>query len=170
MTKPETDWNLLTQAQISIGWLLESAKNENASLTEYRRQNENCEILNPGILMAYAYIAFVYPKETALNAVDVNDLNFSKFTIEPDKTLKPKDIVRRLRNSIAHGRFTVSPNAEITFEDNCRCGKDPFRARISCGDFGHFVQCFCGKARNTHFAGKKASNRPDAGVMANSRA
>ena len=151
MSKPDTDWNLVTQAQISIGWLFRSAQDENKTLSEYRNESENCEIINPGILMAYAYIVFVYPKETALEAVDVGCLDLSKFSIEPNGDLKPKDVVRRLRNSIAHGRFTVSSEAKIILEDNCKCGKDPFKATISCGDFGAFVQSFCAQARKKHF-------------------
>jgi len=147
-----TDWNLVRQAQISISWLFASANSSDNSvrnaLANFRSQNENCEVINPGILLAYAYIVFVYPRETALEKVSTASLDYSKFTF---KAGKPKDIIRRLRNSIAHGCYSISPKAVITFKDNCRCGNDPFEVEVSCGDFGAFVNSFCDIAKTKYF-------------------
>lgn len=164
MNKPNTDWNLVTQAQISISWLFESVQSKEPKISDYLQQfkmkNEGCDIINPGILMAFAYIAFVYPRETSLfDKIDVSRLDFSKFKfLENVGKLSPKDIVRRLRNSIAHGRYSITPDAKITLEDNCNCGKDPFKAEIICGDFGTFINSFCAEVKAEHF--RKARNKP----------
>ncbi len=140
----ETDWNLVTQAQISISWLFQSTKtndqNVQGALKAFTEEHEGCDIINPGILMAYAYICFVYPRETAIKSIDDKRLDFSKFNITIGQN---KDVLRRLRNSIAHGRFSISSDAKITFTDNRKDGKDPFCAEISCGDLGSFVQSLC---------------------------
>jgi hypothetical protein len=158
MKTTDTDWNLVTQAQISINWLFECVGNQNSGVAQalhsFKERHEDCNLINPGILMAIAYITFVYPRETAINKIDVNRLDFSNFKLE-STTLKPKDIIRRLRNAIAHGDFSVSPQAEITFKDNCRCGKDPFETKISCGHFGSFIQAFSAESKKQHFQRKK---------------
>ena len=158
MKDNRTDWNLVRQAQISILWLYASANSSDNSvrkaLANFRSQNENCEVINPGILLAYAYIAFVYPHETAFKKVSMARLDCSKFTL---KAGKQKDIIDRLRNSIAHGRYSISPDAVITFKDNNSCGNNPFEVEVSCGDFGAFVNSFCDIATSTR--NKAESNK-----------
>jgi hypothetical protein len=164
MNKPDTDWNLVIQARISISWLFESVQIKEPKFSDYlqqfKKKNEGCDIINPGILIAFAYIAFVYPKETSLDMIDVSELDFSKFSFRKDEgEVKPKAIVRRLRNSIAHGRYSIARDAKITFEDNCTCGKDPFTAEIACGDFGAFITSFCTKAKAEYFRKRGSSNK-----------
>jgi len=152
MNHNETDWNLVVQAQISISWLFESSNSQDSNLqaavAKFRAQNENCELINPGILFAYAYITLVYPRETALEKISTTALDCSEFTF---KAGKQKDLIRRLRNSIAHGRYSISSDAVITFKDNCRCGNDPFEVEVSCGDFGSFLHCFCNLSKAKYF-------------------
>lgn len=152
----DTDWNLVVQAQIAIGWIFNSATsvdpNLKASVASYRKKNENCELVNPGLLMSYAYIVFVYPRETAISGIDEANLDFSAFNVSAGDVT-----IRRIRNAIAHGRFSFSSDAQLTLRDNNRNKTDPFEASISAGDFGNFIQSFAGLAKRTYFDGNQDS-------------
>jgi hypothetical protein len=157
LKKEDREWlNLSIQAMISLKWLEEcqTCKDDNLSyrLKQYMEQNQNVPLINPGILMCYSYIAFVYPRESCLKSVNTNKLNFSNFKIKrPLQEIKSENIIRRLRNSISHANFHITPDANIIFKDDNKSHNDPFEAEISCGDFGHFVQSFFAQLKKQAF-------------------
>ena len=99
--------------------------------------------------MAYAYIVFVYPRETIIKEIDEGKLDFSDFDV-----LVGHISVRRIRNAIAHGRFSFSKKAILTLTDNNRKRNNPFKASISAGKFGIFLQSFVNLAKYTYFQKK----------------
>tara|TARA_B100000609_G_C16941468_1_gene294353 strand:- start:112 stop:570 length:459 start_codon:yes stop_codon:yes gene_type:complete len=149
----DPDWNLVVQAQIAIEWIFKSQSSKDiylrTAVAKYREENENCELVNPGLLMAYAYIVFVYPRETIIKEIDEGKLDFSDFDV-----LVGHISVRRIRNAIAHGRFSFSKKAILTLTDNNRKRNNPFKASISAGKFGIFLQSFVNLAKYTYFQKK----------------
>jgi len=66
---------------------------------------------NPALLMASAYIFFVYPKEHSV----LVEFDTSEFTIIHGEN---KELERRLRNSIAHGNYKFLEKNVIEFTDS----------------------------------------------------
>ena len=107
-------------------------------------------LLNPGILMAYAYIEFVYPweafKEKRENqneiarSIDFNNLRVIKKGLNRKKLDDNVYLLSRIRNSISHARFEIEPNLDIVFNDEDKKKEDIFKAKIPCRDFGNLVQ------------------------------
>lgn len=153
------DWNLVIQTQIAVKWLEESMNSSNPyvkkEVEEYRKKRENCGLLNPGVLIAYAFMVFVYPKETEQPEIKKLKTDYSKFQVT-----KGSFEFRRIRNAIAHGRFSVShDDGIITFWDS-RLDEEKkididFEASISLWDFGSFVDSYCSELKALHFAKKR---------------
>ncbi len=157
-----TDWNLIIQGNISLLWIQECLKKENSNKTinellkGFKLRNENCDILNSGTLFMATYLLFLYPKESELTNVNIEDINIAQFQItalgekanneETDKAY----LLRRIRNSIAHGNFKIEQSS-IEFKDNNKSNTNLFESKISIGDFGNFINDFMFKAKNKYF-------------------
>ncbi|MEZ7821149.1 MAG: hypothetical protein QMB51_02470 [Patescibacteria group bacterium] len=151
-----TDWNLVIQSNISLLWLNECMKKSNQNkkvedlMKEFQARNENVGILNSGTLMMASYFLFLYPREQ--EGFDVcQNIDISKFQII-EKGIANKDesqeqyIVRRIRNSLAHGNFIVDNNI-IIFADNNKTNTNKFNVNIPFIDFGKFINEFFFKSK-----------------------
>jgi hypothetical protein len=147
-----TDWRLINQAIIGINWLKEVNKIENADKTLVQPQREkskllyreNERILNVGVLMMACYIYFVYLREGELATFDFNKVDVSNFKInfQQRKHNTAKKICRRLRNSIAHSKFTVDhENNLIIFSDD-KQGQDRIEFQSGIVELGIFIDNF----------------------------
>jgi hypothetical protein len=87
---------------------------------------------NPALLLAGAYLFFLYPKECDINFAEIDT---SDFVV---KSGDENDLARRLRNSIAHGNYTFLNGNIIKFKDSNK-GKNVVIFQISMKDFGKFV-------------------------------
>ncbi|AJH13659.1 hypothetical protein [Myroides profundi] len=157
-----TDWNLIIQGNISLLWIQECLKPENENktikdlLNEYRLKNENVTILNPGCLFMAAYLLFLYPKESEIVSTNLSFINTGIFDIitmgvkSPDES-KEEYIVRRIRNSLAHGNFEIDDNLVITFEDNNSAKTNLFRTKIRFNQFGELINNFMQESKNTRY-------------------
>lgn len=159
-----TDWNLIIQGNISLLWIQECLKSENsdkkigALLKDFKLKYENCDILNPGTLFMATYLLFLYPKESELTKINIDDIDTEKLQIitlgtklraETDKTY----LLRRIRNSIAHGNIQINRGI-IVFKDNNKSNTNPFKAKISIEGFGNFINNFMFKAKDEYFKQK----------------
>jgi hypothetical protein len=151
-----TDWNLIIQGNISLLWIQECLKPENNKktveelLNGFKSKNQNCEILNPGSLFMATYLLFLYPKEKEFKDCDKLNIKTDKFIIIENENIRNKTvdnafIIQRIRNSLAHGNFTVG-TIEIIFEDWTPNDKglkpNYFKSKIKFGEFGEFINEF----------------------------
>ena len=147
-----TDWNLVSKALLGINWITECNKVENIDKTlrevwgKNFAENHNGErLLNTGVLMMAAYILFVYPRENYLD-----DINFDLISIDDFKIISQdnnnddsKTLCTRLRNSVAHGNYTVSDvKEEVTFRDERQNGTNKIEFKIHIVKFGKFITNF----------------------------
>jgi len=155
-----TDWNLVIQADISMLWIQECLKPENSQktveelLNEYTKNNENINLINPGLLIMSAYILFVYPKESDTSNFDYSTIDTSGFDIKVGEKRDNNSICRRIRNSLSHANFNIDKYNMITFKDsntNNKCNNDPFETCIKCEDFGEFVNEIMLKYKDNYF-------------------
>src|ERR1035438_9805415 len=64
-----------------------------------------CDLINPGLVLAACYIYFVYPRETAFDVINFDGIDLSSFEPAPPEAHR---MLRRLRNSLSHGRFSIN--------------------------------------------------------------
>lgn len=122
----KVDWKLIYKAYCSIEWLMASNDGNNADKTLRTLYGEriaptwgNERLLNEGFLMMASYISLVYVLEKEnRKKVDLSLVNISDFKITLDKKKIPgnKEFLRRLRNSISHGKYRFDNN-RILFHD-----------------------------------------------------
>lgn len=151
-----------TQAWLTMNIVMgmDSALKQNSeiSLKDYVEQqklktnvwedNPSMHIYNLGTVMMMSYAFLVVPKESIeQNKIDVsskeikNILNKMKITEnkELENIEKNQNIIRHIRNSIAHANFKIIPeDDEIIFIDKNR-GKKTFEGSIKINDFVSFL-------------------------------
>lgn len=169
-TSKSADWNLILQGYMSILWLQECAKDENLdkSLRDLRSEFEAKypphEKLNIGVLVMAAYLCFLYPKESeVIGKMPDKGISIDKFTVTIPGIKKGNEneianLLRRIRNSLAHANFTDGGNA-ITFHDqNPNNSEDIFEAEILYSDFGDFINTYIFVSKDEKF--KDANSKP----------
>ena len=158
---PETDWNLIIQANISLIWSQWSIDPKNRDKTigkllrEFRKQYI-VPPLNIGSLLMAAYILFVYPQQAEFDKVDFERISTDGFYVhEGTPTTESRRFCSRIRNGLSHGRFKVGDN-QIELTDQQRDGRDPFRATIQIDKFGEFINQFMSEVKKQYFERKQA--------------
>lgn len=155
-----TDFNLIIQAQFCLLWAQEcqNPKNSNKNVSQllrvFNKKHQNIPPLNKGSLIMASYILFVYPKENELTEEFLNKIDTSKFNIIDAPINAPLNsafILRKLRNSLAHGKF-IDENNFFTFEDweeikGSQDRKFYFKATIGLKDFGVLINNFFSKTK-----------------------
>ena len=147
-----TDWKLISQGLLGIYWIHASNKIENADKTlqelygkDFNQLWKGERLLNNGVLMMASYLLFVIPQQADFNNIDFSVIDTSKFKIlhqDSDHSDKKK-FCRRLRNSIAHVRYTIdSCNNKISFTDCTTQGTDKIEFEIGSVDFVEFIDNF----------------------------
>jgi len=141
--RDDFDPRLVLDANRSFWWIFHSAEIARSSPTSEvgrllmsNMHDGKCDLINPGLALAAAYIYFVYPKEMLLGQVDLTGVDVSCF----QPSLQAQLLIRRLRNSLAHGRFRIDNDGRMTFEDIGTQGQDPFTTAVYWAAFGMFVQ------------------------------
>ncbi len=121
-----TDWNLVSDGLLTIEWIFETDKKENTTKTlrelwaekfKDKYPDESRKPLNKAFLLMSASLLFVYIKEREVK-INYKKISIEKFKIieqENDNTLSKK-LCRRIRNSIAHGKFYFE-NEDLVMED-----------------------------------------------------
>jgi HEPN family protein len=154
-----TDWNLIIQGNISLLWIQECLDKKNTDkkigklLNEFYDKNEKISVLNPGTLFMATYLLFLYPKEseiTNFDNIDLTEFNINTKGLKQNNETDKSYLLRRIRNSIAHGNFKIENN-QIIFNDNNKSGSNPFKASIQISKFGSFINEFMIKAKENHF-------------------
>jgi len=109
----------------------------------------HCDLINPGLVLAACYIYFVYPRE-AIESIDLSGIDLSSFRISPQ--IGPNEVLRRLRNSLSHGRFEIDEAGIFTFREHKADGTDLSVVQVHFADLGTFVDAFgrraCDKFRS----------------------
>jgi hypothetical protein len=141
------DPRLLFEANRTFGWIFKCRSayvaRRNTSLRDLlgpHMHGEACDLINPGLVLAACYIYFVYPKETALMGVDLSSLNTSGFKLAEE--IAPVELVRRIRNSLSHGRFEIDDEGFFTLRDHSATGTNSFETKIHFSQLGEFAEQF----------------------------
>ena len=141
------DPRLLFDANRSFSWIFKcrnlfvARRNTNLRhLLAPHMHGDACDLINPGLVLAACYIYFVYPKETALMGVDLSTLDTSGFKLSSQ--IAPLDLIRRIRNSLSHGRFEIDDGGFFTLRDRSTSGTDLFETRIHFSSLGEFAEQF----------------------------
>jgi hypothetical protein len=141
------DPRLLIDANRSFSWIFKCRNvfvaRRNDSLRRLlapHMHGDACDLINPGLVLAACYIYFVYPKETALMGVDLSTLDTSGFKLSSQVT--PVELIRRIRNSLSHGRFEIDDRGVFTLRDRSASGTDLFETQIHFSSLGEFAEQF----------------------------
>ena len=105
---------------------------------------DHCDLINPGLVLAACYVYFVYPRETALNALPLDGMDVAPFHLS--REVEPHELLRRLRNALSHGRFSIDDEGVFSFQDHRQDGTDALSLRIHFADLGMFVDAFAKRA------------------------
>ena len=100
-------------------------------------RGNRCDLINPGLVLAACYIYFVYPRE-ALGPIDLSGIDLSPFDLS--EPAAAHEVLRRLRNSLSHGRFSINDEGFFMFRDQRSDGTDAFAIRVHF--LGKFVDDF----------------------------
>lgn len=147
-----TDWNLVSKGWLGIYWIMLSNNGENAKKTMETVYAEHCandwpheRLLNPGVLMMASYLLFVYPQQADFDNIDYSEIDVSDFKIiaQQNNHSNTEEFCRRLRNSIAHARFSVDEFKQIIyFHDFDWKGNNRIEFEIGFVEFGLFIDKF----------------------------
>lgn len=146
-TERRFDPRLLFEANRSFGWIFKCrslyVKHRDTSLRALlapHMHGDACDLINPGLVLAACYIYFVYPRETALEEVDLSSLDTSGFELA--EQIAPLDLIRRIRNSLSHGRFEIDDKGVFTLRDHSASGTNLFMTKIHFARLGEFAEQF----------------------------
>jgi HEPN pEK499 p136 len=145
--KSNFDPRLILAANRSFGWIFKCHSLYDPNQDDRLRDllaphihDNGCDLINPGLVLAACYIYFVYPRETVLEKIDLSLLDSSAF--KPSKNIATLDLIRRIRNSLSHGRFEIDDKGMFVLRDNNPKGTDPFETEIHYSDLGEFAEEF----------------------------
>ena len=127
---------IITQVRINLNFLAaftEESKTNKAIKDFFDRwqksigcnKKEPYSLLNQGVILTSLYGLIVYPKEIFFNNIpatpieNLKEEKWGKISIEkcPQEDKNLRGIIRRIRNSLSHARFTIYENLNFTFED-----------------------------------------------------
>lgn len=109
--KPSPDWHLVAEALSSLEFLREIVEPHNQSkevrevITYHINEANGIAPLSAGTLVAFAYIAIVYPKERAVFGLPGQLVEHQFSESKPSKT--NSELLKNLRNAMSHGDFEV---------------------------------------------------------------
>ncbi len=153
----EFDPRLLTDANRSLSWIFRCfdafKRNPGQRIGDLITPHitaGRCDLINPGLVLAACYIYFVYPREATIGLIDVAGLDVSSFVLS--RSVTSSELLRRLRNSLSHARFSIDAQGFFTFRDQRPDGTDVFSARIHFAALGTFVDSF-GERAIKHLSG-----------------
>lgn len=155
-----TDWNLIIQGNISLLWIKECCKadpNETIGglIKKHQAKYEGVPFLNIGTLMMASYLLFLYPREQQIIEIAKN-IDTSKFEMIVKGSMRNAEtenqyICRRMRNSLAHGKFVIDYDSEIIYFKDDNNGVNHFHAKIYYADFGNFINDYMLCAKTAYF-------------------
>jgi hypothetical protein len=152
--KSSFDPRLMLEANRSFGWIFKCfglyPGNPDAKLQDLLAphiRGNKCDLINPGLVLAACYIYFVYPRETALDRIDLSSLDLSAFQLSENITTH--ELIRRIRNALSHGRFEIDASGVFALRDDNPRGTNPFETKIHFTDLGEFAEQFAKLAINS---------------------
>ena len=149
-----TDWNILVRGYLSLIWCQKCVDSKNSKkcvaelLEEFEHKYEGVSPLNIGTLISASYICLMYPQQTEFEEMDFATIDIGSFNVTVGNAPDSKYLCRRIRNSLAHARFTINSSDDIIiFRDQKPEGTDKFEAKISISKYGDFLNefFFCAK-------------------------
>lgn len=109
--KTSPDWHLVAEALSSLEFLREIVEPHNQPkevrdvIAHHINEANGIAPLSPGTLIAFAYIAIVYPKERAVFGLP-GELVAHQFDESTPSTTN-RELLHHLRNALSHGDFEV---------------------------------------------------------------
>lgn len=153
---------LATKFMISTKWLELSEKENSIALQNYKSKNEGLNVLNESVLIAFAYMIFVIPKESSIfNDVEVDDtlnnlinqIDFSVYTYNDDRR-NVNSVIKHIRNALSHANIFFDENLDFEFYDKSMNGNEA-RFKMSLSNFSNFIEEVYDKQKNKYFKQRK---------------
>ena len=150
--KNTPDWRLVAEALSSLEFLRNIVEPENQSkevrevIAHHINEKNGIAPLSPGTLVAFAYLAIVYPKERAVFGLP-GELVAHQFCESPPSK-NNSELLHNLRNSMSHGDFEVTDD-QMYFHDR----RGVWRANISHEALTVFLQEIYIKIVAQHYRG-----------------
>lgn len=149
----KADWNLIYKAYCGIQWIMESNSVTDKKKTLAELYDEkirpiwgNERLLNDGVLMMASSILLVYVLEKEnRKKVDLSKIDISQFKITfSKKKHSTSEFLRRIRNSISHGKYKFDKKDKILFQDfiPSKRSTTEIRFQIDKVNFGMFLTNF----------------------------
>lgn len=147
--------NAITQFQIAVEWI---QKCDNAECFDMyddfirnRSEGQMTKLFTPSIVIAYAYMCFVLPRQSVFDGMDFNNVDISNFNIKVDTYAKKGKVCRHLRNALAHSNIEILKYG-VKFVDNGYKTGETFEAFVSFSDLGRFISSIYIKNKCAAFA------------------
>lgn len=109
--KDSPDWHLVAEALSSLEFLRDIVEPENQSkevrevIAHHTNEKNGIAPLSPGTLVAFAYVAIVYPKEREVFGLPGQLVAHRFSESKPSRT--NSELLKNLRNAMSHGDFEV---------------------------------------------------------------
>ena len=148
--KDTPDWHLVAEALSSLEFLREIVEPQNQSkevrdvISHHINEANGIAPLSSGTLVAFAYIAIVYPKERAVYGLP-GQLVAHQF-VESKPSKDNRELLHNLRNALSHGDFEV-------VEDRILFRNGDWHAWTSQEDLTVFLHDFYVKIVAQHYIG-----------------
>jgi len=150
--KASPDWQIVAEALSSLEFLRDIVEPENQSkevrevIAHHIKEKNGIAPLSPGTLVAFAYLAIVYPKERAIFGLPKKLVADQFHESLPSKN--NSELLHNLRNAMSHGDFEVTDD-RMYFHDR----HGVWRANISHEEFTVFLQELYIKIVAQHYIG-----------------
>jgi len=130
---------------------IEDFFNEWHKKIKWDRKNERYSLINQGVILTSLYGLIVYPKEIFFNnipKISIESLNkdeWGNISIEmcPDCDKNLQGVVKHIRNSLSHGRVTITEKDNFVFEDGRDESTLNFKIILSIENLWKFASKFC---------------------------
>lgn len=145
------DWHLVAEALSSLEFLRDIVEPENQSreirevIADHINERNGIAPLSRGTLIAFAYIAIVYPTERMIFGLPGQLITHQFIESKPSKN--NHELLRNLRNALSHGDFEVS-------EDRILFQNSEWQAWTSHEDLTVFLHEFYVKIVAQHYIGR----------------
>lgn len=172
-------FDLMIKFDISLEWLQISEELNTKALQDFKAKNENMSVFNDSLILAYAYMMFLFPKETVF--ADVYDYeeykkNLDVFKIESSYsekinrngktvTVKPGDdeyeeakkrsLLRHIRNALAHGLVSVEQGNFVLTDVNQKNKIETCKITVNQIAFAQFIQKLFNDSKKRFFEQKR---------------
>lgn len=176
-------FDLMINFAISLEWLQKSDKLNTKALQDFKAQNKINSVFNESLIPAYAYMMFLFPKETVFADVydyeeykknldvfkiessysEKIDINGKTVTVKPGddeyEEAKKRSLLRHIRNALAHGLVSVEEENFVLTDVNQKNKIETCKITVDKRAFAIFIQKLFNDSKQRFFEQKKAGTK-----------